>query len=62
MPQYASFSAARHGNRFLLTEDPSMSQTVQADLVRASALGDELDKPEAEALAALMGSRTLNDG
>jgi CRP/FNR family cyclic AMP-dependent transcriptional regulator len=39
-----------------------MSQTVQADLVRASALGDELDKPEAQALAALMASRTLNDG
>ena len=39
-----------------------MSQTVQADLVRASALGDELDKPEAEALAALMGCRTLKDG
>jgi CRP-like cAMP-binding protein len=39
-----------------------MSQTVQADLVRASALGDELDKPEAQALAALMTSRTLNDG
>ncbi len=30
-----------------------MSQTVQADLVRASALGDELDKPEAQTLAAL---------
>lgn len=39
-----------------------MSQTVQADLVRASALGDELDKPEAQILAALMISRTLNDG
>ena len=39
-----------------------MSQTVQADLVRASALGDELDKPEAQSLAALMTSRALNDG
>jgi CRP/FNR family transcriptional regulator, cyclic AMP receptor protein len=39
-----------------------MNQTVQADLVRASALGDELDKPEAQILAALMGSRTVNDG
>jgi CRP/FNR family transcriptional regulator, cyclic AMP receptor protein len=39
-----------------------MTQTVQADLVRASALGDELDKPEAQTLAALMGSRTVNDG
>ena len=26
-----------------------MNQTVQADLVRASALGDELDKSEAQA-------------
>lgn len=39
-----------------------MSQTVQADLVRASALGDELDKPEAQILASLMACRTLNDG
>ncbi len=39
-----------------------MNQTVQADLVRASALGDELDKPEAQTLAALMASRTVNDG
>jgi hypothetical protein len=31
-----------------------MSQTVQADLVRASALGDELDKPEAQVLAVAM--------
>jgi len=39
-----------------------MNQTVQADLVRASALGDELDKSEAQTLAALMASRTVNDG
>ncbi len=39
-----------------------MIQTVQADLVRASALGDELDKPEAQTLAALMTSRTVKDG
>ena len=39
-----------------------MNQTVQADLVRASALGDELDKSEAQALAALMTSLTMNDG
>ena len=39
-----------------------MIPTVQADLVRASALGDELDKPEAQILAALMASRTVNDG
>ncbi len=39
-----------------------MNQPVQADLVRASALGDELDKLEAQSLAAQMASRTVNDG
>jgi CRP-like cAMP-binding protein len=39
-----------------------MSQTVQADIVRASALGEELDKSEAQTLAALMTSRTVKDG
>ena len=39
-----------------------MNQTVQADLVRASALGEELDKTEAQILADLMASREMMDG
>lgn len=39
-----------------------MTTTVQPDLVRTSALGDDLDKGEAQALAALMGGHILKDG
>jgi CRP-like cAMP-binding protein len=39
-----------------------MSKLAKADLIRVSTLGDELDKPEAQALAAIMGARELRDG
>ena len=38
-----------------------MSITVDANIVRASTLGDELDKNESAALASIMGARQLRD-
>jgi len=39
-----------------------MSVTVDGNVVRASTLGDELDKNESSALASVMGVRKLRDG
>ena len=39
-----------------------MSTTVDGNAVRASTLGDELDKNESAALAGIMGARKLRDG
>lgn len=38
-----------------------MSSTIDANIVRASTLGDELDKNESAALASIMGARQLRD-
>jgi len=39
-----------------------MTSKVDGDMVRASTLGDELDKNESAALASIMGARKLRDG
>lgn len=40
----------------------TMSTVVDGNVVRASTLGDELDKNESIALASIMGARKLRDG